>query len=1198
MVHPAYEEEFLNMDHIPWQLVIRLVDNGNRRYEVDQLAREAAALLISRMVYHINATRFVKLRRSVIINQVHVQLFGRITANGINRIAEDDRFLRLGDLTGNSLVDFFENYIQSGEQVSFYDIAWGLTINVGSTMFGNGRKRKLNVPPGVNEPTYNTEEQCGAKALLYGVAYALGRRSEYGDYGDERTWCGKLPPNFKTHLTKLQRNLGWNNKPTVSINEMYTAFNKAFPSLRLCVIHNKFKTCSSFPGPDYTLESEGVGRTNLKTVYVLHQHRSGFTEEHFSFVYNPQAYFRGVTGDSYTKYCEICNVAYCSRSANHINCTTELICAPVKATRKYPTCEVCSGLIYSKTNHVCFHTFCRTCILQIKREEFAVHRCSINAPPAKHHSAKFIGQEEDEDEDEEEEAEPEFNGAKQVWVYDFECAIEWSEEAFEVNDVIIDSSKGPLGKVIIRTRQLATHKPVMIICKNVFTGFSPPPFASVEGFFEFVIGQNVQGFWYAHNARAYDSRLIFDAAAKMGHPPKHPLFNGNKIMRMSYGKQVFLDTILHLQGSLAYLSASFGLPERMQLKKGYFPHLFNTTTNQGYKGVLPPLEMFGYNTLRSDKDQRKMLAWHTKEAAKNLEWDIQKEMAEYCKSDVDILAQLIIDFDTACREMSGGVTPIGVTTSAGYAHKVFKTMYLHDYLLQWDTWQDRSANSWPVLEAEEYYFIRPALRGGRTQVHGKQVTPAQDEKLVSIDVCSQYPGAQVNETFPVGVPTIHVNDLEYYPCYTHFSEPCECPHYVRVKLLNKKLRVNTAEFDYRGKFGFGVFDITPPDRLYHPTLLTKTGDKCLASLEPIVKQHFFSKEVELAVSRGYIVTKCYRFDEYKEMPSLWRQFTIDFFKYKLVNSHPPSPEGCLRYKEIFDLDIIPDQCIFNGAKRMIAKIMCNAPWGKNAENPDKEQLRFFSSLEMHKYCKFQSDHSNKLIHIKSEFMVHNKLIASKYVDVRGAKMRPDLTKGFIAPAICVPSYGRMQLEKVMFRFGKAVHMNDTDSIHITVKNDWDFSDIVPVDPVLGEFEFENDLLPGLLDGTTKTIATVEGYAEKLMFGPKSYMTRYANGKSTLKFKGLCITDNKGTIAPRLREVLSLQALRDMAIKGKVIITPTMQFVWNPANGKGIQTVNSIKKMKSTGGKGFWCGNRLFPFGYKLDEQEIEEGRVWDEIHRT
>jgi len=103
MVHPAYEEEFLNMDHIPWQLVIRLVDNGNRRYEVDQLAREAAALLISRMVYHINATRFVKLRRSVIINQVHVQLFGRITANGINRIAEDDRFLRLGDLTGNSV---------------------------------------------------------------------------------------------------------------------------------------------------------------------------------------------------------------------------------------------------------------------------------------------------------------------------------------------------------------------------------------------------------------------------------------------------------------------------------------------------------------------------------------------------------------------------------------------------------------------------------------------------------------------------------------------------------------------------------------------------------------------------------------------------------------------------------------------------------------------------------------------------------------------------------------------------------------------------------------------------------------------------------------------------------------------------------------------------------------------------------------
>ena len=85
----------------------------------------------------------------------------------------------------------------------------------------------------------------------------------------------------------------------------------------------------------------------------------------------------------------------------------------------------------------------------------------------------------------------------------------------------------------------------------------------------------------AHNARGYDSYFIYDYLIANSHTPDPVIFSGSKIMymRVSTGGMNIrlLDSLNFLPMPLAQLPKSFGLEE---LKKGFFPHFFNTPDNQ------------------------------------------------------------------------------------------------------------------------------------------------------------------------------------------------------------------------------------------------------------------------------------------------------------------------------------------------------------------------------------------------------------------------------------------------------------------------------------------------------------------------------------------------------------------------------------------------------------------------------------------
>ena len=94
-----------------------------------------------------------------------------------------------------------------------------------------------------------------------------------------------------------------------------------------------------------------------------------------------------------------------------------------------------------------------------------------------------------------------------------------------------------------------------------------------------------------------------------------------------------IDSSNFVQGPLSDFPKTFGLTE---LKKGYFPHLFNTKENENYVGPIPDKKYYCYNQMKPEA-RKKFLEWYLQKVQENYIFAMEKEIVEYCRSDVDIL---------------------------------------------------------------------------------------------------------------------------------------------------------------------------------------------------------------------------------------------------------------------------------------------------------------------------------------------------------------------------------------------------------------------------------------------------------------------------------------------------------------------------------------------------------------------------------
>ena len=138
-----------------------------------------------------------------------------------------------------------------------------------------------------------------------------------------------------------------------------------------------------------------------------------------------------------------------------------------------------------------------------------------------------------------------------------------------------------------------------------------------------------------------------------------------------------IDSINFIPMSLSKMPKTFGLNE---LKKGYFPHFFNTPDNQNYIGDYPTANFYGTDFM-SVEENVKFLEWH--EGQKYKTFNLQTELEEYCRSDVDILLKSCLKFRelfmliTTHSDCENGIDSfINSLTMPSVCHEVYRKLFM------------------------------------------------------------------------------------------------------------------------------------------------------------------------------------------------------------------------------------------------------------------------------------------------------------------------------------------------------------------------------------------------------------------------------------------------------------------------------------------------------------------------------------------
>ncbi|XP_071097938.1 uncharacterized protein [Haliotis cracherodii] len=137
---------------------------------------------------------------------------------------------------------------------------------------------------------------------------------------------------------------------------------------------------------------------------------------------------------------------------------------------------------------------------------------------------------------------------------------------------------------------------------------------------------------------------------------------------MTLGRLCFEDSLNFIPYPLKAFPKGFGLKE---MKKGYFPHFFNTRVNQTYRGPYPPAVTYDPDGM-SPAERTAFLQWHTQKVQEGALFDLQEELLSYCQSDVDILRRGCADFRQNAIHSVGMDPFVEAMTAAAFTMKSFR----------------------------------------------------------------------------------------------------------------------------------------------------------------------------------------------------------------------------------------------------------------------------------------------------------------------------------------------------------------------------------------------------------------------------------------------------------------------------------------------------------------------------------------------
>jgi len=195
---------------------------------------------------------------------------------------------------------------------------------------------------------------------------------------------------------------------------------------------------------------------------------------------------------------------------------------------------------------------------------------------------------------------------------------------------------------IKHARHVLQIRILLIIARNVVRGATL--FRGIHALTNFAIGCFQRKIWgstvLAHNSRDFDSQFLLKYLQEHGTVAPSVIVKGLEVISLKVGGIRVIDTLNFLPMPLAAMSKTFSINE---LKKGHFPHFFNTKDNHSYVGLLPDAKYYNPDSMKSEA-RDEFFKWNSAEKAKNPDFDINKEISEYCDSNVDILRKCTLKF--------------------------------------------------------------------------------------------------------------------------------------------------------------------------------------------------------------------------------------------------------------------------------------------------------------------------------------------------------------------------------------------------------------------------------------------------------------------------------------------------------------------------------------------------------------------------
>lgn len=626
-----------------------------------------------------------------------------------------------------------------------------------------------------------------------------------------------------------------------------------------------------------------------------------------------------------------------------------------------------------------------------------------------------------------------------------------------------------------------TGKHIVNYCiAQYFDNPDPIEFFDRDSFCKWLIDEKHKGYSIiAHNGKGYDYQFIMRWIYRHTTYKPSIVYAGSKIMtfKINQGLNIrFVDSLNFLTMPLEAFPKTFGIKE---LKKGFFPHFFNTEENKNYIGPMPDIEYFKHNSFK-DKKRAEFLEWYADKIENNYVWNQQKEMREYCISDVDILRRCCIQFRELYLKIAD-IDPFQYTTIASVCMAIFKSKHIHD--IDYENTDDDEIRKIvfenkkiSILTYEEQQFIRKSFFGGRTNATKLKYNFKESEHGVYADITSLYPTVNYYDEYPTGDP-ITVENIT--------------PDIIQG-VLDKKY------------FGFIDCYVECPKDLYFPVLAEK-GKKLLFNLEN-KRGVWSSVELYKAMDMGYKVKNVYKILYYeKQTKDLFKSYVNKFLKIKQeasgypdwVKTEDDKDKYIKKYKAEQGIQLDKENIKYNPGLRAIAKLCLNSLWGKFGMRLNMAKTEIINDSRKFTNIMFDDDkYKDQDFYFVGNQDEDNRIemrykLQDKYIDL-------DFNTN-LSIASFTTSHARLRLYEGLELLNHQVLYHDTDSIvYVKDENNKDHKTLELGDN-LGEWT--DELEGGKMKGTF-----ISG-------GPKNYSYEKhktdKHGKTKItyetKIKGFCLS---------------------------------------------------------------------------------------------